>query len=191
MAKSQIFSLVSNEQCMADDRDLTKKAKRDPHAFEELYRRHVQSIYKYFYNRTWNQAEAEDLTEQTFIAALEGIQQYRENGLFLAWLFSIARRKAADHFRMNARHTTQDLPDDIPFDSDFLNDVIRTERLQNIAAIFNALPEKDKELIRLRYVVELSFTEIGRILHRSEGAVKKAVYRIIERMRKQLEENYE
>ena len=94
MAKSQTISLISDEQRLDDDRDLIVNAKHDPRAFEELYRRHVQAVYKYFYNRTWNQNEAEDLTEQTFIAALEGIQQYRENGLFLAWLFSIARRKA-------------------------------------------------------------------------------------------------
>ena len=191
MPQTQTESSNPNETNMADERNLIAKAKHDPQAFGEIYHRHVQAIYKYFYNRTGNQHEAEDLTAQTFMAALEALPRYREDGYFLTWLFSIARRKAADHFRMNARHTTQDLPDDIPVDSDFLNDVIRTERLQNIAAIFNALPEKDKELIRLRYVVELSFAEIGRILHRSEGAVKKAVYRIIERMRKQLEENYE
>jgi len=174
-----------------DDCALVAKMKTSPNTFEELYRRNVQAVYKYFYNRTHNQNEAEDLTTQTFLAALEALPHYNDHGTFVAWLFSIARRKAVDHFRANARRTTQDLPDDIPVDSDFLNDVIRTERLQNIAAIFNALPEKDKELIRLRYVVELSFADIGRILHRSEGAVKKAVYRIIERMRKQLEENYE
>ncbi len=191
MAKSQIFSLVSNEQCMADDRDLTKKAKRDPHAFEELYRRHVQSIYKYFYNRTWNQAEAEDLTEQTFIAALEGIQQYCENGLFLAWLFSIARRKAADHFRGKSSQVSLEIPEDIPVNSDFLNDMIQSERRKVIADIFRTLPESEKELIRLRYVADLSFATIGRLLHRNEDAVKKATYRIIGRMKIQLEEKYE
>jgi RNA polymerase sigma-70 factor (ECF subfamily) len=191
MVKSQTFSLVSNKQQLDDDRDLIEKAKIDPHAFEELYRRHVQAVYKYFYNRTWNQNEAEDLTEQTFMAALEGIQQYRENGLFLAWLFSIARRKAADHFRTKAKQTSIEIPDDIPVNSDFLNDLIQSERRKAIADIFNILPESEKELIRLRYVAELSFAEIGRLLHRSEGAVKKALYRIIGRMRKQLEEKYE
>lgn len=191
MTHSPSLSLETNVISEKDDQVLIAKMKTDPDAFEELYRRYVQAVYKYFFNRTHNQNEAEDLTTQTFMAVLEALPHYNDQGYFLAWLFSIARRKAADHFRMNARHATQDLPADIPVDSDFLNDVIRTERLQNIAAIFNALPEKDKELIRLRYVVELSFAEIGRILHRSEGAVKKAVYRIIERMRKQLEENYE
>lgn len=191
MAKSQTISLISDEQRLDDDRDLIVNAKHDPRAFEELYRRHVQAVYKYFYNRTWNQNEAEDLTEQTFIAALEGIQQYRENGLFLAWLFSIARRKAVDHFRAKAKQVSLEIPDDIPVNSDFLNDMIQSERRKAIADIFNDLPESEKELIRLRYVVELNFAEIGRLLHRSEGAVKKALYRIIGRMRKQWEEKYE
>ena len=191
MAKSQTISLVSDEQQLDDDRDLIANAKHDSRAFEELYRRHVQAVYKYFYNRTWNQNEAEDLTEQTFMAALEGIQQYHENGLFLAWLFSIARRKAADHFRAKAKQVSLEIPDDIPVNSDFLNDMIQSERRKAIADIFNDLPESEKELIRLRYVVELNFAEIGRLLHRSEGAVKKALYRTIGRMRKQWEEKYE
>ncbi|NMC46663.1 MAG: RNA polymerase sigma factor [Chloroflexi bacterium] len=191
MTHSPHLSVYTDKAPENDDRALVAQMKTDPNTFEELYRRHVQAVYRYFFNRTHSQNEAEDLTTQTFLAALEALPHYNDHGTFVAWLFSIARRKAADHFRANARQSPQALPDDIAVDSDFLNDVIRTERLQHMAAIFRALPKKDQELIRLRYVAELSFAEMGHVLHRSEGAVKKAVYRIIDRMRKQLEENYE
>jgi RNA polymerase sigma-70 factor (ECF subfamily) len=191
MTKSQTSGSPSDKPPMDDGLELIRKAKQDPGAFEELYRQNVQAIYKYFYNRTQNQAEAEDLTEQTFMAALEGIQRYRENGVFLAWLFTIARNKAVDFFRTNKNLSSLEIPEDIPVHSDFLNDIIQVERQKAIRRIFQTLPEEEKELIRLRYIADLNFATIGRLLHRSEGSVKKATYRIIHRMRMQLEEKYE
>lgn len=173
------------------DGDLIQNAKQDPEAFGIIYHRYVQSVYKYFYHRTWNQHEAEDLTAQTFLAALEGLARYHDNGHFSAWLFSIARRKAADHFRTKTKQPVVDISDEIPVESDFLKDIVQSEKLTKIARLFNDLPEKDKELIRLRFVADLSFAEIGRILHRKEGTTKKALYRIVNRLKSKLEEENE
>ncbi|HAF61108.1 MAG TPA: hypothetical protein DCK95_02145 [Anaerolineaceae bacterium] len=181
----------SSNRTDEDDGDLIQAAKQNPEAFGKIYHRYVHSVYKYFYNRTWNQNEAEDLTAQTFLAVLEGLQKYHDNGYFSAWLFSIARRKAADHFRIKAKQPFVEFNDDIPADSDFLNDIIQSERLTKIAHLFNDLPEKDKEIIRLRYVADLSFAEIGRTLHRNEGTIKKTLYRIVNRMKSKLEEENE
>ncbi len=191
MENNQSIPSITEKQNSDDDRVLVKKAKQDITAFEELYQRYVQAVYKYFYNRTGNRFEAEDLTEQTFMAAMEGIIQYRERGVFAAWLFSIARKKAADHFRRKTNKPLQEIHEEIPVNSDFLNDIILTECQRAITTIFQSLPEKEKELIRLRYVADLSFASIGQLLHRSEGSVKKATYRIIQRMRVQLEEKNE
>ncbi|HOJ01473.1 MAG TPA: RNA polymerase sigma factor [Anaerolineaceae bacterium] len=190
MTKSQTPDSISGKPQTDDELVLIKKAKQDAGAFEELYKQHVQAIYKYCYNRTGEQVEAEDLTEQTFMAALEGIQQYRDDGHFAAWLFSIARRKVADYFRSKDRLSSQEIPEDIPMHSDFLGDVIRSERQKAISEIFNALPENKKELIRLRYVADLNFATIAQLLHRSEGSVKKATYRTIDQIRKKMEERY-
>ena len=173
------------------DGDLIRKAEQNPEAFGIIYHRYVQSVYKYFYQRTWNQHEAEDLTAQTFLSVLEGLPRYHDNGHFSAWLFSIARRKAADHFRTKIKQPVVDICDEIPVDSDFLNDIVQTEKLTKIARLFNDLPEKDKEIIRLRFVADLSFAEIGRILHRKEGTTKKTLYRIVNRMKSKLEEENE
>ena len=191
MENNQSLSSITEKQKLDDDRALVRKAKQNITAFEELYQRYVQAVYKYFYNRTGNRFESEDLTEQTFMAAMEGIIQYHERGIFAAWLFSIARKKAADHFRRKIHQPLQEIPDEIPVNSDFLNDIILSERQKAIAVIFQTLSEEEKELIRLRYVADLSFASIGRLLHRSEGSVKKATYRIIQRMRVQLEEKNE
>jgi len=57
--------------------------------------------------------------------------------------------------------------------------------------LIRALPEEEHELIRLRYIAELSFSEIGRLLNRSEDAVKKSLYRLLARLQSQLEVSHE
>ena len=75
---------------------LVEQAKHDIRAFDRLYDKYVQSIYRYLFSRVGNQAVAEDLTSITFLAAIEQFPKYRHRGYFGAWLFAIARRKVAD-----------------------------------------------------------------------------------------------
>jgi DNA-directed RNA polymerase specialized sigma24 family protein len=82
-----------------DDARLAQQARADPEAFAELYRRHVRSIYRYHLAHTRDIRDAEDLTSQTFMAALEGIRSYRGTGPYITWLIGIASRKRALFFR--------------------------------------------------------------------------------------------
>src|SRR5215510_12442293 len=82
-----------------DDARLAHQARTDPEAFAELYRRHVQSVYRYHLAHTGNVKDTEDLTSQTFMAALEGIRSYRGTGPYITWLMGIASRKRALFFR--------------------------------------------------------------------------------------------
>ena len=79
-----------------DDAQLVRAARRDLAAFGALYRRHVAPIYRYLYSRVGNAADAQDLTAQVFLEALQGLDRYREHGSFRAWLFTIARHKVCD-----------------------------------------------------------------------------------------------
>ena len=82
-----------------DDAHLAHLARTDADAFAELYHRHVNSVYRYHIAHTGNIKDAEDLTSQTFMAALEGIRTYRGTGSFAAWIMGIASRKRALFFR--------------------------------------------------------------------------------------------
>ncbi len=166
---------------------LVKAAKQDPRKFGDLYLIYVQPIFRYLYSRIQNVPEAEDVTAQTFLAALENFPKYHHDGYFSSWLFSIARNKAIDHFRKKLKQTSLD--DVILFsdEPDLFHQIEKRERIEALSQLIRALPEDKQELIRLRYVAELSFAEIGHLLGEKEDTVKKSLYRLLAGIKNQME----
>ena len=173
-----------------DEASLIAAARRDPGEFGQIYQLYIQSIFRYLYSRIGSLPEAEDATAQTFLAALEALDRYQHRGHFAAWLFAIARRKAADTFRTR-RQVPLENAEQALAETDILQQVIQTEQAAALAELIRTLPEEEHELIRLRYVAELSFSEMGRLLNRSEDAVKKSLYRLLDRLQSQLEDLHE
>ncbi len=165
---------------------------RSPAAFEKLYRQYLKPIYCYLYLKTGSPAEAEDLTSQVFLSALEALPRYRHQGHFSAWLFSLARRKAADFYRSHQPQASLDengIEPPAP-EVDLLAGVIHRAELQSLGRLIAALPEDERELIRLRFAAGLGFEEIAAILGKKTSAIKMALYRLLERMEKQLEASH-
>ncbi len=173
-----------------EEEKLVRAAQVDVRAFEALYLHYVKQVYRYLYSRIGSQADAEDVTAQTFLSALEGFSRYRHDGYFGAWLFGIARRKAVDYFRQ-AGHS-QFLPDDLPaLDLDLLQQAVRSERLRELQTLLLELDEDEQELLRLRYAGKLTFGEIGRLMGRKEDALKKSLYRLLDRLHSRLEDSHD
>ncbi|MGD2103678.1 MAG: sigma-70 family RNA polymerase sigma factor [Anaerolineae bacterium] len=167
----------------AEHAELAQAAKEDESAFAALYRRYVDRIYRYVYSRVSRKADAEDLTARIFTEALEGLEDYREQGSFSAWLFTIAHHRVVDHYRR--KRTTQPLDAASEIEGDGPNplaEVVREERLEHLAWLVEGLDEEKQELLRLRFAGELTYREIGEIVGRSEGAVKMAVHRLLRRL---------
>jgi RNA polymerase sigma-70 factor (ECF subfamily) len=147
--------------------------------FGNLYQQHVVAIYRYHHARTGCVADAQDLTAETFRAALEGISRYQPaQGRPIAWLMGIARHKLADHFRR--------APQTIPLES--IEAVIgeqptpeveaaRAMQLDQIAAALRRINPGRAEAITLHLYVGLSLEETGQALDKSPQAVKKLVQR--------------
>lgn len=163
-------------------------ARQDPRVFGELYLLYAQPVYRYIFSRVGSAAEAEDVTSQTFLAALERFSRYRHEGYFASWLFSIARNKTADHFRKHGKETPLGAAALVQTDANLLQQVIQTERIAALSKLIATLVEEERDLIRLRYVAELSFAEIGHLLNQKEDTVKKSVYRLLARLKVQLED---
>ena len=173
-----------------DETILVSSAQRDPAEFAALYDRFFRPIYHYLYSRVASAVEAEDLTAQTFLAALETLPRYHHRGHFAAWLFTIARNKARDFYRNGAPLTQLD--ENHPDESDDpLSQAAHSDQLEQLADLVSTLEENEQELIRLRCVSNLSFAEIGVCLGRKEDTVKKTFYRLLARLQRQLEVSHD
>ena len=168
---------------------LPRKETMAEKSFSELYRLHVNKIYYYLLSRVRNSADAEDLTSQTFITALENRHRLRNPEKFTPWLFSIARNKANDFFRRAARRPLQSLEDDLPptLPSDPLDAQLNQDRMIDLERLLATLSPIEQDYLRLRLIAELPFAEIAEILHQSETRVKKSYYRLLERLQAQME----
>ena len=81
------------------DARLVTATRQSRSAFVALYQRYLPRVYRYVYRRVGNQQDAEDVTASVFTEALESLEDYREQGSFAGWLFTIAHHRVADHHR--------------------------------------------------------------------------------------------
>src|SRR5690606_19410377 len=158
-----------------DERDLARLAVSAIEAFAELYRRHLTRVYRYHIAHVGNVRDAEDLTSQTFMAALEGIRSYGGTGSFAAWILGIASKKRLMFFRNRGRRP------EVPFDEvwgypsqDLPTDKAAAQRMELEAlsrALLRIAPDRAEALV-LTYFGGLSHAETARVMRKSEAAVK-------------------
>jgi RNA polymerase sigma-70 factor (ECF subfamily) len=169
-----------------DDARLAHQARANPEAFAELYRRHVRSVYRYHLAHTGNVKDAEDLTSQTFMAALEGIRSFRGTGSYIAWLMGIASRKRLLFFRKNGNKPEVPLDAALHIPSPGLStDKAASRRLQTeelLQALRNLSRDRAEALI-LCFFSGLNFVEAGLVLGKSEAAVKMLISRGLQDLR--------
>jgi RNA polymerase sigma-70 factor (ECF subfamily) len=191
MAESSLTLNKTIETNEPSDKQIVEAVRKDLRAFDLLYRRFVLQVFRYAYSRTGDTQVAEDITAQTFLAAIESFNQYRGDGHLVSWLFGITRNKLNDHFRQKI--PTEDIEHFAATDSeaDPLGSVIQRDLMAQISRFIQALTEDEQEILRLRFAAEVDFAEIARLLGRKTDAVKKMTYRLLARIKSQLEEENE
>jgi len=146
--------------------------------FSELYDQNVVKIYRYHLARTGAVQDAEDLTAETFRAALEAFDRYQpERAPAAAWLMGIAHHKLVDHFRRSREHSPLDEAEPETRHPP-LEDAAETNlRLEQVARALRTLSADRAEAIGLHYFGGLTLAEVGQVMGRSEEAAKKLVHR--------------
>ncbi len=170
-----------------DDHALIEAARNDPKEFGNLYNLYVDRVFRYLFSRVGNIKVAEDITSQTFLAAFEAFGNYRHDGHFASWLFTIARNKVMDYFRQNKKTHWLEHTSNTPESQEPIGAVIQSEQSAALNRLISTLTEEERELLRLRFLAEMSFANIARLLQRNEDAVKKSIYRLLARLHSQLE----
>ena len=178
-----------------EDTVLARAAQQSPAEFEALYRKWLKPVYRYFYFRVGSVKDAEDLSAQVFLKAYQDLPRYRNRGAFSAWLFTIAHARLVDYYRKNSHKAAREVPIEeleIPVSAaDLPAQSARKDEIEQVFALLRNLNEKEQTFIRLRFMAELSYKEIGQILHCKEDTARKSVARLLERMKKQMENDHD
>ncbi|KRA23605.1 RNA polymerase subunit sigma-24 [Microbacterium sp. Root61] len=182
------------EQELRDDSALVALAATgSEHAFRTLYRAYVRPVYWLAHNLVGNDADAEDVTQETFLVAwrrLPGLELASDS--LLPWLVTVCRFQAANRIRRQRRdreNTTAGLEDSIPATVDVAQQVVDAELVDLIADEVSGLSELDREIFRLcaaeGYAYQAAADELG-VAH---GVVRNRLSRIRTRLRSVLTES--
>ncbi len=174
---------------MQDEESLVRRAQqRDEEAFATLYEEYFDKIYRYVTLKIGDRVEAEDLTQQVFIKALNSISSFKWRGIpFSAWLFRIAHNQVVDYFRKKKKYTTVSLDESLA-GSD-IDPQLAAERKLDIEQILVAtkrLTDAQREVISLRFASELPIAEVAKIMGKSQGAIKALQHSAIAALRREL-----
>ena len=172
---------------MHDEESLVRRLQeQEDEAWTELYEEFFNRIYRYVYLRLANRMEAEDLTEQVFLKALQSISSFRWRGVpFSAWLFRIAHNQVVDHIR-KAR-SKRIVPLDEALHSTSADPVLVAEQRSTVDQLvyhIGQLTEAQRAVIELRFGGELSTAEAAEVLGKSPGAIKALQHSALVALRK-------
>ncbi|HET9910562.1 MAG TPA: RNA polymerase sigma factor [Anaerolineales bacterium] len=158
-------------------------------ATEMFVRYYETSIFRLALSMVGDPAEANEITQETFIAALRSLSSYQEKQSLKAWLYTIALNQSRSHLRkrkvLERLRTTltgifrvetekQVSPEDA---------VIQNEKEAQIWKSLNRLDERHRTVVVLRYFHELSITEISEILSVNEGTIHSRLHNAREKLR--------
>jgi RNA polymerase sigma-70 factor, ECF subfamily len=152
--------------------------------FERIYDAHVVGVYRFIYARVGNHPDAEDLTAQVFVRAVESLDVDRDPGQIAAWLYRVAQNATADYWRAFYRlplvgqdhvaagwEPTAESSPDVP----------TSGAGARVEALLRRLPEHYRRVLELRFLERLTVAETARAMGISSGNARVLQYRALRR----------
>src|SRR5579863_1135397 len=170
-----------------------KQVSKPELAFDDLYEQYYARLYAYLRFRVGSTEVAEDLVSQVFERALTHLADLQSTAAAGAWLFRIARNCAVDYFRrvrpaasldtlLDSCHPTECSPEEV---------IVAQEERARLLVQIKRLPEREREVLGLKFVACLQNREIARVLNMPEGTVGSLLHRTLARLRDALHDEGE
>ncbi len=166
--------------------------KGNKEAFEELYRRYGEAIYRYLYAHLSHEQDAEDLTADVFMNLWRNLPQYRHNDKvpFYVFLYRIARNRLVDHYRkqktMNSELSSAEL-DEENRETVAPPLIIGGMEVADLHRYLLKLPVDYRTVLVLRFLNDLSHEETAQVMGKSAGAVRVLQHRALAALRALME----
>lgn len=138
-----------------------------------------KKIFQYCYFRMSNCEIAEDLTQETFLRFLEH-PEYHKKGDELQCLYTIARNLCIDEYRkISPEELSEELPDKTNLEAELIDSL-------TLRSIVDTLPEEEREMIMLRYINEVSISDLSKLYNLSWFAMNRRIKKILTKMKNEL-----
>lgn len=161
----------------------------------ELYNRQAKIIYRYLLKYGCRKEEAEEIVQESFIKAIQHIDGVDEKKL-PSWIFKVALNTYRNYLKRKS--VIYELSIDgggffsrLASEGDFTNNILAEESATSVRDCLSRLKYGYKDLLILKYEMELSYKEIGRLLGLSEATVKTYLYRARNEFKKLWRDEYE
>jgi len=161
-------------------------------SFEEIIRENQQKIYRVVFSLVRNEAETDEIVQQTFVQAFKAIKNFRGDASIGTWLTRIAINNARAYFRK--RKFLSFLYDSEGKAAEIRDDKQNTEKSaeseatkEKVKRAIAKLPARQKEVFVLKHIDGLSIAEISKVLGIAEGTVKANIFKAIKNLKKNLE----
>ena len=177
----------------------------DPQAFSQLVKPLEERLYRQAFVLCRNETTAEELAQETLIAAWKGIRRFDGNCQLFTWLYAILIRLHRKRIRTLSRKPllfwglfqwNQQHPEAAPehqecLESNPATKAEETETQSEIQATIETLPKKHQEIIRLRFYASASLQEIAEVTGCSLGTVKSRLHYALEKLRQKQNRNFQ
>jgi RNA polymerase sigma-70 factor, ECF subfamily len=150
------------------------------------YQTNVTAIYQYIYSRVGNRADAEDLTSQVFMKAINGMRDDVSVSELRSWLYRVAQTTLADHWRQYYAEEAGEVSDNVAPPPPGREN---SEAAQRVESILETLPEQYRRVLELRFLKGYSVREVAQELGLSESNVKVIQFRALNRAGRERREN--
>jgi RNA polymerase sigma-70 factor (ECF subfamily) len=163
--------------------------------WDSVYKTELPRIFNFFLYKIGDREFAQDLTATTFERAWKLRSRYQTRIASLStWLFGIAKNVLKEHLRNSKKTVQRSEPifksDELPSSNDIEKDIQQQQEKEHLRKILLDLPEREQDLIALKYGAGLTNREIANITNLSESNVGSILHRTVKNIRTRLEEHH-